>query len=42
MIRHIKDHPLGTHGASHLQELMIHEDVVRDLWDAGYRKQEES
>lgn len=42
MIRHIKDHPLGTHGASHLQELMIHEDVARDLWDAGYRKQEAS
>ena len=41
MIRHMKDHPLGTHGASHLQELMIHEDVARDLWEAGYRKQEE-
>lgn len=40
MIRHMKDHPLGTHGASHLQELMIHEDVARDLWEAGYRKQE--
>lgn len=40
MIRHIKDHPLGTHGVSHLQELMIHEDVARDLWEAGYRKQE--
>lgn len=42
MIGHIKDHPLGTHGVSHLQELMIHEDVARDLWDAGYRKQEAS
>ncbi|KAF1306981.1 hypothetical protein BLX42_22380 [Pseudomonas sp. SG-MS2] len=42
MIRHIKDHPLGTHGVSHLQELMIHEDVARDLWAAGYRKQEAS
>ncbi|MGE8302827.1 MAG: hypothetical protein ACN6PW_00040 [Pseudomonas kermanshahensis] len=40
MIRCIKDHPLGTHGISHLQELMIHEDVARDLWEAGYRKQE--
>lgn len=40
MIRHMKDHPLGTHGVSHLQELMIHEDVARDLWEAGYRKQE--
>lgn len=40
MVGHIKDHPLGTHGVSHLQELMIHEDVARDLWAAGYRKQE--
>jgi len=39
MIGHMKDHPLGTHGASHLQELMIHEDIARDLWAAGYRKQ---
>ena len=39
MIRCIKDHPRGTHGVGHLQELKIHEDVVRDLWDAGYRKQ---
>ena len=40
MIGHMKDHPSGTHGVSHLQELMIHEDVARDLWAAGYRKQE--
>ncbi|NIE73040.1 hypothetical protein F3J45_00980 [Pantoea sp. Ap-967] len=40
MIRHMKDHPGGTHGVSHMQQLMIHEDVARDLWAAGYRKQE--
>ncbi|WP_147286503.1 MULTISPECIES: hypothetical protein [Pseudomonas] len=39
MIRHMKDHPGGTHGVSHMQQLMIHEDVARDLWAAGYRKQ---
>ena len=41
MIRNIKDHPNGVHGVGHLQQLMIHEDVARDLWAAGYRKQED-
>ncbi|MNO95780.1 hypothetical protein D3C76_874310 [compost metagenome] len=40
MIRHVKDNPGGKYGASHVQQLKIQEDACVDLYDAGYRKQE--
>lgn len=39
MIRHIKDHPAGRHGANHLAQLKIQEEACMNLYDAGYRKQ---
>lgn len=40
MIRHIKDHPSGRHGAPHLTQLKIQEEACCDLYDAGYRRVE--
>ncbi|MCY1465715.1 hypothetical protein D9M71_839020 [compost metagenome] len=39
MIRCVKDHPGGRHGANHLTQLKIQEEACFDLYQAGYRKQ---